>query len=55
VVHLTAKKLVWLIFVGFEETLPGLDQELPLKCSGFQLRFSAEQYQSLEIALINAG
>jgi hypothetical protein len=55
VVYLTAKKLVKLIFVGFEKTLPGFDQLLPAKCSVFTLHFGAEHYQSLEIALTNFG
>jgi hypothetical protein len=55
VVQLTAKKLVYLISVGLEETLPGVDQHLPGKCSVFPLLFGAEQYQSLETALTNVG
>jgi hypothetical protein len=50
-VHLTAKELVWLIFVGFEKMLPGFDEELPANCSVFPLLSSAEHYQSLETAL----
>jgi hypothetical protein len=41
VVYLTAKKLVYLIFVGFEKALPGFDQHIPTKCSVFPLLFSA--------------
>jgi hypothetical protein len=37
--------------LDFEKTLPGFDQHLPAKCSGFPLLFGAEHYQSLEIAL----
>jgi hypothetical protein len=48
VVCLTSKKLVWLIYVDFEKTLPA-------KCSAFPLLFGAEHYQSLEIALTNVG
>jgi hypothetical protein len=55
VVQLTEKKLVYLIFVGFEKTLPGFDQHLPATSSVFPLLFGAEHYQSLEIALINVG
>jgi hypothetical protein len=55
VVYLTAKKPVQLIFVGFEKTLPGSDQQLPPKCSVLPLRFGAEHYQSLEIAVTNVG
>jgi hypothetical protein len=55
VVYLTAKKLVWLIFVGFEKTLPGFDQHFPVTCSVCQSLFGAEHYQSLEIALTNIG
>jgi hypothetical protein len=51
--YLTTKKLVWLIFMGFEKTLPGFDQQLPAKCSVFPFLFGAEHYQSLEIALTN--
>jgi hypothetical protein len=54
-VYLAAKKLVYLIFVGFQETLPGFDQHLPANCSGFPLLFGAEHYQSLEIGLTNFG
>jgi hypothetical protein len=54
-VYLTAKKLVQLTFVGFEKTLPGIDQHLPAKCSVFPLLFGAEHYQSLGIALTNVG
>jgi hypothetical protein len=35
--------------------LPGLDQQLPAKCSIFPLLFGAEHYESLEIALTNVG
>jgi hypothetical protein len=55
VVYLTAKKLVWLTFVGFEKTVSGFDQHLPAKCSVFSLLFGAEHYQSVEIALTNVG
>jgi hypothetical protein len=55
VVYLTAEKLVKLIFVGFEKTLPGFDQQLPAKCSVFPLLFGAEHYHSLEIALSKIG
>jgi hypothetical protein len=41
--------------VDFEKTFPGFDQHLPAKCSVFPLLFGAEQYQSLEITLINVG
>jgi hypothetical protein len=41
--------------VGFEKTLPGFDQQLPVKCSVFPLIFGAEHYQSLETALSNVG
>jgi hypothetical protein len=55
VVYLTAKKLVQLIFMGFEKTLPGFDQHLPAKCSVFPLLFGAEHYQSLEMSSTNVG
>jgi hypothetical protein len=51
VAYLTAKKLVYLIFVGFEKTVPGFDQRLPAKCSVFPLLFGAEHYPFLEIAV----
>jgi hypothetical protein len=53
--YLTAKKFIQLIFVGFEKTLPGFDQQLPAKCSVFPLLFGAEHYHSLETALPNVG
>jgi hypothetical protein len=53
VVYLTAKKLVYLIFVGFEKTLSGFGQQLPANCSVFLFLSGAEYYQSLEIALTN--
>jgi hypothetical protein len=53
VVYLTAKKLLYLISVGFDNTLPGFDQHLPAQCSVFPILFCAEHYQSLEIALTN--
>jgi hypothetical protein len=55
VVYVTAKKFVWLIFVGFEKTLSGFDQHLPAKSSVSQLLSGAEHYKSLEIALANVG
>jgi hypothetical protein len=55
VIYLTAKKLVKLISLAFEKTLPGFDQQLPAKCSVIPSLFSAEHYQSLEIALTNVG
>jgi hypothetical protein len=53
--YVTAKKLVLLIFVGFEKTRPGFEQQLPAKCSVFLLLVHAERYQSLETALTNVG
>jgi hypothetical protein len=55
VICLTAKKLVWLVSVGFEKTLPGFDQHRTAKCSTFALLFGADHYQSLELALPNVG
>jgi hypothetical protein len=55
VVYITAKKFIWLIFMGFEKTLPGFDQHLPAKCWVFPLLFDAEHNQSLETALTNVG
>jgi hypothetical protein len=55
VVYLTAKKFVYLIFVGFVKTLPGFDQYSPVKYSVFPLFFGAAHHQSLEIALTNVG
>jgi hypothetical protein len=55
VVHLTAKKFVQLIFVGFEKKFPAFDQQLPAKCSVFLLLFDAEQYLSLESVFTNVG
>jgi hypothetical protein len=54
VVYLTAK-LVYLIFVGFEKTLPGFDEHLPAKCSVLPFLFGAEHYKSLETAVTNVG
>jgi hypothetical protein len=54
-INLTPKKFVYLIFVGFEKTLPGFDQQPPVKCSVFPLLFGAEHNQSLEIALTHVG
>jgi hypothetical protein len=51
VVYLTAKKLVWLIFVGFEKMITGFDQQLPAKCLVCPFLFGAEHCQPLEIAL----
>jgi hypothetical protein len=55
VVYLTVKKLIEMIFVGSEKTLPKFNQHFPAKCSVFPLLFSAEHYQSLEIALTNVS
>jgi hypothetical protein len=55
VVYLTTEKLVYLIFVGFEKTLPGFDQHLPVKCSVPPLLFGAEHYQSPKTALSSVG
>jgi hypothetical protein len=55
VVYLTAKKLVQLISVGFEKTLPGFEQHLLAKFSVFQLLLGAEHCQFLETALTNVG
>jgi hypothetical protein len=48
VVYLIAKKFVWLLFMGFEKTLPA-------KCSVLLFRFRAEHNQSLETAVTNIG
>jgi hypothetical protein len=44
--YLTATKVVYLIFMGFEKTLPGFDQHFTAKCLGFPL-FSVQNTASL--------
>jgi hypothetical protein len=44
VVYITAKKLVYLISVSFEKTLPGFNQKLPAKCSVFPLLFGTSLF-----------
>jgi hypothetical protein len=44
VVYITAKKLVYMISVSFEKTLPGFDQHLPAKYSVFPLHFGSSLF-----------
>jgi hypothetical protein len=50
-VYLTAKQVVKLVFVGFQEKLSGFDRRPLSKSSDFPLLSGAEPYQSLETAL----
>lgn len=53
-IHITAKNLVLLIFVGFNEVLPEYHQHLSAKCLVLALHFVAEHYQSLATAVTNS-